>query len=402
MSAIRLVLAVLIGFAALASGLPVARATEENAGAVSQQQLPDTALEQLTTIRSSIELIAQLRRQGVEVDADGAIVRRLLADAASLTGGKVDSQEKLRAATGTAPTPQAKKQGWFTFINVLAILGVLIMVAAVGFLLRHYLAQIPALYWEVFCYVICFSAIAAGSFMSKGYMLAPVLPGCLGLLGCFGFSRSRRSFAMQGWMAWPFAVIWGAAALFYHDNTLGFFAVAAALWALGFHVGLVPGVVSLGFRDRDVIPRATLAAGAMLVAHVGLHCSGLNPPWLVPFRSGMGFLGVSVYLLGLLIMSCRYYVRRGFSGWRRWLRYGLLQVLAMSSGFAAIYFGGVYRVDALLGVGGTFLYLYLFEKYFELPWRGVAWVWAMLGAGCLLYLFTVFAQAHPEWFFFMQ
>ena len=33
-------------------------------------------------------------------------------------------------------------------------------------------------------------------------------------------------------------------------------------------------------------------------------------------------------------------------------------------------------VGALLGIGGTFFTLYLLEKYFELPWRGVGWAWA--------------------------
>lgn len=402
----RIFLFVLVGWLSFSVGLPMVRGADEKTGDVSNHVQSPSVLEQLTTVRSNLDLIAQLRRQGVEVDADGAIAQRLLADAAQLTGGKVDSLAALRAATGTAPTPQEKKQGWFTFVRVLWITGALVVVVALGILFRHYLAalirKIPESAWEVFLYALCVGAIVGGAYMPPSYMLAPVLPGCLGLLGCLSFSKHRHGFDLEGWMAWLFVPVWGGAAFFYHDKVLGFLAVTAVLWSVGFHAGMIPGVVFLGFRDKIVIPRATVAAGALLAVHVGLHCFGRSPAWLEPFRGGLGFLGAFVYLLGLLIMSSRHYACRGWPSESRRMRYTIIQVVTIGSGIAAIYLGSVYRVESLLGVGGTFFYLYLLEKYFELPWRGIGWAWALLGAGGLLYVFALFAQAHPEWFFFMQ
>lgn len=406
MTTAKVLLLASISWLILAAGQPLSCAADGKSNTTTQGIPPTTTLENLTVIRSNIELIAQLRRQGIEVDADGAIERRLLVDASHQTGGRVNSIETLCAVTGTAPTPEAKQHGWFTFVHILWLAGALVVTVALGILFRHYLTsilrRIPLRVWEAILYVVCISAIAAGRLMPVEYALAPVLPGCLGLLGCFYFSKVLHRFQPEGWMAWIFVLVWGGAALFYHNSTLGFFTVAAALTGLGFFAGMVPGVVHLGFRNSSVIPRTTFAAGGMLVAHVALHCSGEEPALLTPFRAGMGFLGAFVYLLGLLILSSKHYARQGWSVEQRRLRYVAMQALTIVSSVAAIYFGSVFQVETLLGISGTFLYLFLLEKYYELPWRGIGWAWALLGTGGLLYGFALFAQAHPEWFFFMH
>ncbi|MBK9992331.1 MAG: hypothetical protein IPP19_16825 [Verrucomicrobia bacterium] len=378
----------------------------ETSSAPPQTTSTSSALDELTVIRSNLEMIGQLRRQGVEVDADGAISRRLLDKAAQLTEGRVHTLDTLHAATGTAPTPQERQHGWFTFVHVLWLTGAFVIIAALAILFRHYLAwlicSIPVRAWEALFYLACLGAIAAGHFMPERNTLAPVLPGCLGLIGCLFFSKWIHKFKLKEWMAWFFVLVWGATAIFYRSETLGFFAVSAALFALGFLAGMVPGVVVLGFRNAAVIPRTTLAAGLLLAVHVALHCLGADPVVLAPFRAGMGFLGAFVYLLGLLVMSNLYYARHGWSKTRYWARYAMMQALTIASGVAALYLGSVYRIETLLGIGGTFFYLYLLEKYFELPWRGIGWAWALLGTGGLMYGFALFAQARPEWFFFMR
>jgi len=170
----------------------------------------------------------------------------------------------------------------------------------------------------------------------------------------------------------------------------------------GFAAGMVPGLVEIGFRGRDAVPRATVAAGVLLAAHVALHCSGVSPAWLAPFRAGMGFLGAFVYLLGLLILASRRYSQYGGKPSNLWTRYASMQAVTVVSGLATIYFGSVHGVDNLLGLGGTFFCLFLLEKYYDLPWRGIGWAWSLLGAGGLLYLFALLVQARPAWFFFMR
>ena len=164
----------------------------------SEKSAPSSTLDQLTLIRSNLALIEQLRNQGVEVDADRAIERRLMNDAARATEGRVNSLETLRAATGSAPTFRERQVGWFTFLHVLWLIGALVVVAALFILFRHYLERmikrVPVQVWEVLFYLLCAGAIVAGRFMPAGFVVAPVMLGCLGLLGCFYFSKRLHRF----------------------------------------------------------------------------------------------------------------------------------------------------------------------------------------------------------------
>ena len=366
----------------------------------------EPACESLALICSNLELIDQLRRQGVEVDADGALARRLLADAARLSDGRVRSRAELQATLRPAMVSSVRREGWFTFAHVLWMVGAVAVVSALGILLRHYLARliedVPAWVWELSFYVVNLGGIVAGRLLPEGFHLAPVLPGCLGLIGALAYSRRRHGFRGEQWMPWVLALGWGATALGYGSATIGFLTVCAVLVGLGFAAGMVPGVVGVGFRSRAMVPRATLGAGVLLAVHVALHCAGASPAGLAPFRASMGFLGAFVFLLGLLVLANRYYWRRSWAGARSWLPYVVAQGVTCAAGVATIYLGTVHGVPHLLGLGGTFFCLFLLEKYYDLPWRGIGWAWSLLGAGGLLYLFAQFVQARPAWFFFTR
>ncbi len=64
----------------------------------------------------------------------------------------------------------------------------------------------------------------------------------------------------------------------------------------------------------------------------------------------------------------------------------------------ALYVGAVYGPESLMEVGGTFLALYLLEKFFELPWRRHGFAWMCLALAGLLYLGASFAEGHPQYF----
>ncbi|MFT3830191.1 MAG: hypothetical protein QM691_10870 [Opitutaceae bacterium] len=370
-------------------------------------ELPVTAApDDLARLHSNLELIDQLRRQGVEVDADRAIERELLAEAAQLTDGRVRTRTELNDVTAAAVGRSERRRGWFTFAHVLWTIGAVIVVAASGFLARHYLGRlllrVPPWAWEAGFFALCGAAIGAGAIMPAGFRLAPVLPGCLGLVAVLAYSCRRHRLSCEQWAPWLLAGVWSGAAAAYGSETLGFLAVGAVLTGLGFAAGMIPGLVTIGFRDRAAVPRATFAAGVLLAAQVALHCAGVAPVWLGPFRAGMGFLGAFVLLLGLLILASRRYDGRRRAGGRFWLRYVVMQMVTCAVGVATIYFGSVHDVPHLLGLGGTFLCLFLLEKYYDLPWRGIGWAWSLFGAGGLLYLFAQFVQARPEWFFFTR
>jgi hypothetical protein len=72
-------------------------------------------------------------------------------------------------------------------------------------------------------------------------------------------------------------------------------------------------------------------------------------------------VGTFVYFLGLLIWSSKWYSREKSE-------YATLQPITIASGMIALYLGAVGQISQLQGIGGTFFFLYVIEKYFELPW----------------------------------
>jgi len=55
----------------------------------------------------------------------------------------------------------------------------------------------------------------------------------------------------------------------------------------------------------------------------------------------------------------------------------------------------------MAGGGGTLFYIYVLEKYYEIPWEGRGWAWSLLGLAGLLYVFVIVATRKPEYFIFM-
>lgn len=380
--------------------------------------VPD--LEQLVTVRENIEKLDALTVQGVVSDKDGAIRESLLAKAKELSGGKVDSYESLVELTGgdhRAASATSKLTGYFTFVNIILVTSVILVVGALTALFGAYFMELilmlPASIWHVLLWGLCgFLTFSSIRFAGDMY-LAMALPGCLGMIGCCSLGHylyfggrayhngeigEPHTFDSVRFFAFVLAVAWAVSAIYLGSHVIGFMAVMAAMTALGFVMGVFPGIVVIGFQRDNVIVRSTLSAGVMLALHVALIATGNTMQSLEVFREGMAFMGSFVCYLGLLILSSRY-MCFDTSYRTNWRMYLIMQVITIAAGLAALYFGTVLSIPLLLGVGGTLFYLYLIEKYYEIPWSGIGWVWSTLGLGGILYAFAIFAQSHPEYFF---
>jgi hypothetical protein len=371
-------------------------------------------LEKLVVIRSVIEEVDSLRQKGVEVDEDGAIKAKMLKEASDIAGYKISSYEDLKTFTGGAEPPPTfwdRAKGFVTFGNIVLVFAAIMGVAAVCFLFGHYfialILAVPLPAWEVICYCACFGLIAAGTKVEPDYLLMPVLPGVLGLIGCTFLTdrahfhkneerRSRRYSDVSNQylqlIQWGFlAIAWGAVAVFYSSQLIGFLSVMAAMTAVGFVCGVMPWGVYVGWDDDKMIPRGITAGFIALLFYVVTHITGLSSPAIDVFKPGAHFMGAFVYFLGMLIMSAKWY--DGING-----KYLLMNGLTIVSGVAALYLGSVFGMGTLLGVGGTLFFLYVLEKYFELPWEGVGWIWAMLFLAIGLYFAVGQMKAHSEYF----
>lgn len=373
-------------------------------------------LTELAGIRKSLESVRELQSRGLDVDKDGKVAAGLMDKAGQASRGRVCTYEDLCALTGGS---NATASGWeqakglFTFVNVLWVLGALLVFAALtaifGFYFLALVMAIPPGAWCVLLWSGCAMLAASAHNVGENWRLAVLMPACLGFMGAMTLTLyvMEVKWTERGELAWlTLAVLWGVVAVRFGSHVVGFMSVTAALAALGFVAGYSPLCYWIGFEDEDVVPRAATAGGVMLALHVLFTATGAAAEPIAVFREGMQFMGSFVYYLGVLIMSSRYYCCRRVrsdSGWRvdrNWTAYWLMQSVTVASGVAALYFGSVYGMGSLLGVGGTFFCLYILEKYYDLPWQGIGWAWSALGLGGLFYGMGVFIKAHPQYFLF--
>ncbi|CAE7860292.1 unnamed protein product [Symbiodinium microadriaticum] len=392
------------------------------------QELSDMdKLNELVLIRENIEMTDKLTLRGaLEADAASKITESELGRASKLLGKDV-TYEELKGLTGGAePPPSAweKFTGFFTFVNIIMTLAALMLTVAVVWLFGiHFLALIlavPAKIWEVISYGLCGGLILMGSRAEPNLQMLWVLPGCFGLVGAlalnrhnwWGYKRSDDHYhgywesykAEKYFTHFASAVLmvaWGATAIYFQSQLLGFMAVASAMTLIGFVCGMVPGIVWIGFEEDSVIPRATFAAFCMGAIYTLAHATGTTSEIFNTFKVGLSWWGYFVFYLGILIMASKWYCRDSYRSPINFGLYASMQLLVIGAGVAALYLGSVYGIGLLLGIGGTFFGLYLMEKWFEIPWEGGGWAWALLGLSVFLYYFVVFAQKNPDYFLFV-
>lgn len=363
------------------------------------------ALDKLVEIRRCVEAVQVLEAHGVNLEE--SVVVNLLKEAEQVSGGKVKTYEELRNVTGNdnpPPTAIEKAKGFLTFINIIWVLAAMLGIGAIIWLFGLYfvtlILMVPPRVWEIVCYAACAFLILGGLKIDPAYGLSMALPGCLGLIGCLSLTHNIRFAKLDtsylSTYAWLLTVVWGVVAVLYGSHVIGFFAVVSLLSALGFVMGMIPGVIYMGFDDEDFIPRTTISAGLITALWVALQISGKTDPRIDVFREGMMVWGTFVYFIGLLIWSSKWCCARNV------LKYFILQLVTVASGCLALYLGSVFQLDFLLGIGGCVFYIYLLEKYYEIPWEGAGWAWSTLGLAGIIYGFAVFAKAHPTYFVFWQ
>ena len=345
---------------------------------------------------------------------------KLLSDLSAETGEKNLTYDRLVELTTPPRGMWQSVTGFFTLINIIWITAAIFMVVAIVMLCGHYLAEIlmriTAEQYEALAYMACFGAIMGGWLLPERYGLWLAFPGCLGIMGAFTLThflhynkrQNRKSWDesmelnVYHWLA---AIIWGVTAIVFASQLIGFISTMALMAALGFVAFMHPGCIYMGFKNDTVIVRATIGALGLLLIHVISTISGRHFLYYDVFSLGFSFIGTWVYFLGILIVSSKLYSGTGAwhddGGRSTGDNYLPLQFVTVLSGIAALYLGTTYGMGQLLSIGGTFFYVYLIEKYLEIPWKGIGWAWALLGLSGILYGLALFANEHPQYFLFM-
>lgn len=393
----------------------------------SSADLSAAQVQTLKEISTKITVVEDLAARHVITPEQAAEADHLYTDdAKAIVGHDVTAQEIQQLVSNAEKTEGLGPVANF-FVVVAGVLVLLAVVGLIGFYLSDLLAAIPVGVYEVLAYV------GAGGLMASGHLWQPftlgfvrveplwfTVPGALALAGSLflthnlHFKKSGRGetgYMGPGLINFPTvmflvcSVAWGAMALFYSHafpaagipHILAFGAVVALQAALGFSVITMPGCIALGWTSDSQVPRSVTSSLIILVGYIALKLSNGITGDLALFETGALFMGAFVYYLGLLVMSSKWYVFAGKNG-RNEGSYVLMQVLTIASGIAAWYIGSAFHMGALLGIGGTFFTIYLLEKYYEIPWKGVGWAWSLLGVAGILYFIVGIASKHPEYF----
>jgi hypothetical protein len=184
-------------------------------------------------------------------------------------------------------------------------------------------------------------------------------------------------------------LFYGLLAFYLESLAMGYMCVISFMSLVGFNFGFGPGFIAVGYQNKNVIPSATFAALVVLLlgiycdvstdcsyyykfttseGHHGIYC--LDTFFYETFRPALLWLGSFVYFISILIMSSWSYAR-SFEKDVHHVVYFQMQMLAVISGFAAIYFGNLYEIQQLYGIAGTVTTIYFLEKCYEFSSKGI-------------------------------
>ena len=352
-----------------------------SAGPVYAQEEPRYTVRE---IQQHWETLADLELRGAISAEEVASQRSYYLDQASALVGKALTPEEL--ATWSV------RENVINFSQVLRWLAIVVVIIAAVSLFGIYFFSlvrlIPAEAWEAILFLVAVTMLYG---TPNPWVRFPgaLLFGATLILTRYLHFRESRSDWLHGGFAALCAVVWGGATALHGSVELGFLTAMAIVTVLGFTVLVDPLCIGVGFRDeKRYLARGTFGALGLLVAGILLDRSSISQ--LAAFSPGLIGVGAFVYFIGLVIMSSKWVA----TSWS----YPVMQIVALGSGFAALFLGPVLNLPWLAGVGGTLFCVYLLEKYIEIPWNKIGYAWGTLVFGGLLYGMAVFIHGHPQYF----
>jgi hypothetical protein len=406
---------------------------------VSAQAADQMNHEQIVSIEqlhNKLSVLQELTERKLITPQEAETANTFYCDRGAQILGHSVTPEQINELASSAP----KAEGFRLFLNsVIVLAGITLLLAAVGLIayyLRDLLKSLPAIFYELCAYVAT-AGLLLGAYFAKPFEfwsitfqpLWMIVPAALAFCGCIILThwlhwlkdkvsattdKSNHVYAGPGLFSFPTvlsglcAIVWSGIAICFHQafpasgipHFVAFIAVIAWQSFLGFSFVTLPGCIILGWQKNEQVVRSTMASLLILAVYLAVRILPNSVPEFIRlFETGCLFMGAFVYYLGLLVMSNKWYAcPKVADGERNVSRYLLMQVVTIASGFAAFYIGSTFNIGSLLGIGGTFFTIYLLEKYYEIPWKGVGWAWSLLGVALALYFFVGFASQNPQYF----
>jgi hypothetical protein len=174
-------------------------------------------------------------------------------------------------------------------------------------------------------------------------------------------------------------LLWAAIAYFYDNGFVGFLSVASFISSIGFVVIMFPGVIGIGFKENKAgfVLRLTGIAFILSIFSWLLFYTSYIPS-LVSLKEqmrvyevGMVSLIPLVYFCGLGYLTFFWY-RRHF-----WIKI-FSEFIALVSGIFVLTVALLYGIGSMFWIGLFFMTWDAVDKYHELIYKRVDFVWAGL------------------------
>ncbi len=371
-------------------------------GLADTSKLSEDAKRQLSLLKRDTETLERLENQKlITHQQKEEETNKVLAQASTIAGTQI-SPEELKSQ----PDPITymggtwdKIKGFFTATKIIFFVAVLLLFVGVCILFPRIISiflelfvLIPKEFYELLAYGLSITLFFWGK------RLDPSVGEYIGLLGlvaacaCLAYSVGSRKLDPPEWLSGlALTILSGAGALYYHSNIMGFAAVIALMATVGFTVLVSPFVYAIGFKNEDAVPKGTAAAFILLIAACIIRITNTSIPNAEVFLPGMFWMGSFVGFIGLLIISTRWYLAETDN------IYIVHQLIMAAACLLAVFVGSVYGFGELQKIGGTFLFLWLFEKFAEIPAKqkeGFALLAISIGSALLG--FWWFVNTHKE------
>jgi hypothetical protein len=168
---------------------------------------------------------------------------------------------------------------------------------------------------------------------------------------------------------------------------------------IGFHPQIGIGYIAFGYKESEIVPAATSASG--LVLAVGIifrlltennqlisHNFLLNKFQL--FVPGILWVCPFVFYVSLLILSAHKYASKDIT-------YVHHNIVAFALYIICVFIGNVYGIGQLSGFSGTFLVLFLLEKYVEcMPVNATLYALSLLITSSVIYGLNIYYRHEIE------
>ena len=366
-----------------------------------EQSTKDTAAK-LLELKYHIDSVKTLQsKKLLTAAAAESEIRLTLKEAATLLNKpSVTQQELVKIVEKKGSAEQAV--GFLNFVTIVKFCAILILAISLIWLSVVYIVPVIVLFPPKFKEAMFYSFSIVPVVLGKIDFISDVdnvylgLLGSLGFIGALEYSYFSRKMKSRTALYAILTIVWGSIAALFNSSMIGFMSVGALLAFFGFSVLVTPLCYCIGFKNDEIMARTTMAAAILVLSYIFCEISSvILPPQVEIFKFGVLFLGTFVYFTGLLIMSSKFYSLVNDKA-----SYSLLQLVTIVSGIGALFIGSVFDLDSLQKIGGTFFFLYLIEKYTELPWNSSTWPWLSLIFAGLLWCAARFASVYPTYFFF--